>query len=548
MTTLNGPTSFANDGKDVLETTIELNDELISQLYPLKEDLELLSTTFDIENTSNIIIKEKYKRVSLQFPDELLFLSSSIVELLKKKINENVEENDIHLYVLADTSYGSCCVDEVAAEHVNSDLIIHYGHSCLSRTTRVPVKYVFGNFPIDTDHCCESFNEKFNYDKDKPIIILFDVIYHYKIREILIKLKEEYGYTNILTPNLDYKNDDLSIENLNIMKLDTIDLPDGKKIQDFCLFYIGGTSSKSLYSNNGEENAALTNFLITYSQCPSIITYEPCTMRCRDDTYRAGGALMKRYVMVQKVKDSNIIGIVVGTLGVELYQTMIEQIKLLIKACGKKYYLFVMGKINVAKMANFMEIDSFVYIACPENTLMDSREFFKPIVTPYELMMGLCEEELPWTGEYITKFSLILPRLCDLVEKEKLKQRERLNKLSQKAKAEKNNEEIDYEDEAPHFSMLTGTLKSSRPYDYNAVDTHINNNQNDDEISSQIKELTLLNTTKEIANYMGSAAGEFLSQRSFQGLEQRIGETEVKDIQIGKKGNARGYAHEKEEI
>jgi len=228
---------------------------------------------------------------------------------------------------------------------------------------------------------------------------------------------------------------------------------------------------------------------------------------------------------------------------------MIEQIKLLIKACGKKYYLFVMGKINVAKMANFMEIDSYVYIACPENTLMDSREFFKPIVTPYELLLGLCEEELPWTGEYITKFGLILPCLCDLVEKEKVKQRERLSKLAQKVEADKNNEEADYEDEAPHFSMLTGTLKTSRPYDYNAVDIHMNDNQdNEEEVANQIKELTLLNSSKEIANYMGSAAGEFLAQRSFQGLEQRIGETEVKDIQMGKKGNARGYAHEKEEI
>jgi len=67
MTTLNGPTNFANDGKDVLETTIELNDELIGQLYPLKEDLNQLEITFDIENTANIIVQNKdiYNRVIL---------------------------------------------------------------------------------------------------------------------------------------------------------------------------------------------------------------------------------------------------------------------------------------------------------------------------------------------------------------------------------------------------------------------------------------------------------------------------------------------------
>jgi diphthamide synthase subunit DPH2 len=32
-----------------------------------------------------------------------------------------------------------------------------------------------------------------------------------------------------------------------------------------------------------------------------------------------------------------------------------------------------MGKLNVPKMANFMEIDVFVLVACPENTLIDSQ-------------------------------------------------------------------------------------------------------------------------------------------------------------------------------
>ena len=26
----------------------------------------------------------------------------------------------------------SCCVDEVAGEHVNADIIVHYGRACLS--------------------------------------------------------------------------------------------------------------------------------------------------------------------------------------------------------------------------------------------------------------------------------------------------------------------------------------------------------------------------------------------------------------------------------
>ena len=34
-----------------------------------------------------------------------------------------------------------------------------------------------------------------------------------------------------------------------------------------------------------------------------------------------------------------------------------------------------MGKLNVAKMANFMEMDVFVLVACPENTLIDSKVF-----------------------------------------------------------------------------------------------------------------------------------------------------------------------------
>lgn len=86
------------------------------------------------------------KQVALQFPDELLHNSVPIFRALKAKVGENVQ-----LYVLADTSYGrqalflqdsniwltriiqSCCVDEVAAQHVEANAMVHYGYACMSQ-------------------------------------------------------------------------------------------------------------------------------------------------------------------------------------------------------------------------------------------------------------------------------------------------------------------------------------------------------------------------------------------------------------------------------
>jgi len=48
-------------------------------------------------------------------------------------------------------------------------------------------------------------------------------------------------------------------------------------------------------------------------------------------------------------------------------------LKRILKQAVKKYYTIAVGKLNVAKMANFMEIDIFVLVACPENSLVDSQ-------------------------------------------------------------------------------------------------------------------------------------------------------------------------------
>lgn len=110
-----GPASFSNDGKDVIERHLEVKSEKHKNIQDL----------YEIERTVTKIVQGGYKKIALQFPDELLADAATVAEQLREKTQKEI-------FILADTSYGSCCVDEVAAEHVNADLIVHYGRSCLS--------------------------------------------------------------------------------------------------------------------------------------------------------------------------------------------------------------------------------------------------------------------------------------------------------------------------------------------------------------------------------------------------------------------------------
>lgn len=63
--------------------------------------------------------------IALQFPDDILGDSDTVFDLLSR-------ECDSDFYILGDTTFGGCCVDEVAASHVDAELIVHYGSPCLS--------------------------------------------------------------------------------------------------------------------------------------------------------------------------------------------------------------------------------------------------------------------------------------------------------------------------------------------------------------------------------------------------------------------------------
>ncbi|KAL9066629.1 MAG: hypothetical protein Q9157_007078, partial [Trypethelium eluteriae] len=195
---------------------------------------EQLHSQYEIHRTINEITVGGWKRIALQFPDEMLVDAPRVFEALshgledarkRRKISHSSSEDGIEnhdsgrnlvnymgklgiasedlpekVYILADTSYGACCVDEIAAEHVDADVVVHYGRACLSPTSRLPVIYVFTSKALDLEATTDTFIQTYP-ERDKKIVLMADIPYSHHLQQLYGLLQDE-GYTNIFAPSI----------------------------------------------------------------------------------------------------------------------------------------------------------------------------------------------------------------------------------------------------------------------------------------------------------------------------------------------------------
>lgn len=436
------------------------------------------------------------------------------------------------IFILGDTSYGSCCVDEVAAQHLFADCVVHYGRTCLSATSKIPVIYVFGNAPIDVDSCVDALASHISnaIAPGKAVVLLYEPSYRHATAAIFSPLQERLGGERKLLPGdmttfydpskpATEDSDEGSATTRVFIGGQAVTLTNG----DDDAATEGITADKHAIVYIGHESPHLTSILLRHSalECYS---YDANEQRVRKEGASVNRALMRRYFLVQQAKEAQIYGILMGTLGVSKYLDVVQSLQKLIKKSGRKSYLFVVGKVNVPKLANYAEIDAFVLVACQQNTLMDSKEFYKPIVTPYELQLALSSSD-EWTGEYKTDFREVLPAIA--------KTSQALD--DEAAEAGSGHES---EDDKPYFSLVTGTYKSS-------VRANASTNDKQSEVDASVAStaLQVKNENSDLVEYR-SEAGEYLATREYQGLEPRIGETPAHAAVMGATGIARGYTHE----
>lgn len=395
--------------------------------------------------------------------------STKITAQIKHECESNV-------FILGDTSYGACCVDEIAASHIQADAIVHFGNACLSKVTRLPVLYIFHKFEINREDLMLKV-QSIVTDTSEKLILFYDVGYYYAIDAIFNGLRELYSNMEVGKLAIDGIEPDILCWSLTNMS----------STEDYTCIYIGNDNQSFFNISMGVK-------------CQKWLLFNPRANDLREMTVADSRWMRKRYYYIEKCKDAQSVGIVVGTLTTKGYLEMVKHIQELAKSREVRTYMISVGKVNPAKLANFMDIDCFVLVGCPENTLYNSKDFYKPLVSVFEIEMAwnpAWKNQLPDT--YCTDFRELLPE-------------GKLYKRDDNAKFDEND-----------ISLVSGRVR------------HLNNEKiNDYNRAGRGGGGQLQESSKN--QVAVTQATDVFNQRSWKGLNPTLGQDDPAKIEQGRSG------------
>ena len=131
-------------------------DPLLLKKVLEASSLPLHAYQFEIVKTVQRCVALQATHIALQLPEGLLLYATVLADVLRQLASPHLQ---LQVSVLGDVTYGACCVDDITAQQLGCQLLVHYGHSCLVplQHTVVPVLYVFVEIQISVPHlvdCC----------------------------------------------------------------------------------------------------------------------------------------------------------------------------------------------------------------------------------------------------------------------------------------------------------------------------------------------------------------------------------------------------------
>ncbi|EFN88258.1 2-(3-amino-3-carboxypropyl)histidine synthase subunit 1 [Harpegnathos saltator] len=333
---------------------------------------------FEIHKTIWRIKEIKAKRVALQMPEGLLMYATTIADII-----EHFTEADT--VIMADVTYGACCVDDYTARALDADFLVHYGHSCLipvDQTAGIKVLYVFVNIKIDISHCVECL--KVTLPITTKLAMVSTIQFATMLQAAASELRRG-GYE--------------------------VSVPQSKPLSPGEI--LGCTAPQVrcadavVYIGDGRfhlEAAMIAN--------PKLraFKYDPYAKKLTEEFYDHERMLNTRHEAIQRAAETGKYGLVLSTLGRQGSPTVLKTLQNRIEALGKENVVILLSEIFPDKIKLFEGIDAFIQIACPRLSIDWGVAFEKPFLTPYEgavaLRMANFDKERPYPMDFYATVSL----------------------------------------------------------------------------------------------------------------------------------------------
>jgi 2-(3-amino-3-carboxypropyl)histidine synthase len=350
-----------------------------------------MAYSFEIPKTVQRIQSLNAVHIALQMPEGLLLYATVLSDVFQR-LCPTLEQ----VSILGDVTYGACCVDDLGAQALGAQLMVHYGHSCLVpiQHTAIPCLYVFVEISIDVTHLVDCLHLTLlqaaaaagnanGETNNRPLIHLLGTI---QFRHALMQAQD-------LLKTMGYET--------NIPQAKP--LSPGEVLGCTSPVLAGGDdetkTTNAIVCFVADGRFHLESTLISNPHIPVFYRYDPYSKALTEESYQHEEMKSIRQASIQKAKTAKVFGILLGTLGRQGNPAIVARIKEALRSHGKRHFLMLVSEITPQKLALFSYVDAWVQVACPRLSV-DWGHYLsrKPVLNPYELMV--CLEKTEWKQVY----------------------------------------------------------------------------------------------------------------------------------------------------
>ena len=313
-------------------------------------------------------------------PEGLLLYATTISDVLKRLCPSLTQVS-----ILGDVTYGACCIDDLGAQALGCQLLVHYGHSCLVpiQHTAIPCLYVFVEITIDVQHLVEclllTIDER-QLNKDTTTIYLLGTIqFRHALQEAQNMLAER-GFAKTSIPQVK------PLSPGEVLGCTSPKLPTD--------------TTDALVCFVADGRFHLESTLISNPHIPLFLRYCPYNKVLTKEEYQHEHMKSIRQEAIQAASSAKVFGLLLGTLGRQGNPAIISKLQDLLKRHGRRSFVVLVSEITPAKLTMFGKtVDAWVQVACPRLSVDWGHCLgTKPVLNPYEL--HVCLEETAFSDVY----------------------------------------------------------------------------------------------------------------------------------------------------